>query len=217
MQFLDLVQEGNLGLMKAVQKFDYRRGYKLSTYATWWIRQAITRSIADQGRTIRVPVHVHGQISKLAKTRRQLVGRLGREPTRSEVGDAVGMPEAHMQLIHEHLQRPLSLETPVGVEDDATIGQFVVDHSRPSASDSVIANQLAEKVRELLEGLTPREAKILRMRFGIEERSEQTLEQVGNAFGVTRERIRQIEEKALRKLLHPSRSGALRSMLTERS
>jgi RNA polymerase primary sigma factor len=213
MQFLDLVQEGNLGLMKAVEKFDHRRGFKFSTYATWWIRQAITRSIADQGRTIRVPVHVHDQISKLAKARRQLVGKLGREPTRLEVASAIGLPEERMRAIHEHLQLPISLETPVGGEDDATIGQFVVDHSRPSASDSVLANELAEKVRKLLGVLTTREAKVLRMRFGIDERSEHTLEQVGNAFGVTRERIRQIEEKALRKLLNPSRSGALRSML----
>jgi RNA polymerase primary sigma factor len=214
MPFLDLVQEGNFGLMKAVEKFDYRRGYKLSTYATWWIRQAISRSIADKGRTIRVPVHAHDQISKFAKARRQLIGQLGREPTRSEVADAIGLPGERMQVIFDHLQQPLSLETPVGGEDDATIGQFVVDHSVPSASDSVIANELVEKVRKLLDGLTPREAQVLRRRFGIEERSEQTLEQIGDVFGVTRERIRQIEAKALRKLLHPSRSGALRSMLS---
>jgi RNA polymerase primary sigma factor len=215
LQFLDLVQEGNLGLMKAVEKFDYRRGFKISTYATWWIRQAITRAIADQGRTVRVPVHMHDQISKVTKARRLLSGRLGREPTRLEVGDALGLPEKPMQLICQHMQRPLSLETPLASDEDATIGQFLVDQSRPSASDSAITNQLAEKVRKLLEGLSPREAKVLRMRFGIEERTEHTLEQVGNAYGLTRERIRQIEEKALRKLLLSSGSGALRTMLSD--
>jgi RNA polymerase primary sigma factor len=213
MQFLDLVQEGNLGLMKAVEKFDYRRGYKISTYATWWIRQAITRAIADQGRTIRVPVHMHDQISKVAKTGRRLTGLLGRAPTQGEIGEALGFPEQRMGLIYQHLRRPLSIETPVSGDAESTIGQFVADDSRPSPSESAMANQLADKVKKLLEGLSPREAKVLRMRFGIEERSEHTLEQVGELYGLTRERIRQIEAAALRKLLHSSRSGALRTIL----
>jgi RNA polymerase primary sigma factor len=213
MHFLDLVQEGNLGLMKAVEKFDYRRGYKLSTYATWWIRQSITRAIADQGRTIRVPVHMHDQIGKVAKTRRRLAGQLGREPTAGEIAESIGLPEQRMAMIYEHMQRPISLETPVSDDEEATVGHFIADQSKTSASESAMDNQLASKVRKLLDGLTPREAKVLRMRFGIEERSEHTLEQVGNAYGLTRERIRQIEEKALRKLLHPSRSGGLRNML----
>jgi RNA polymerase primary sigma factor len=213
MQFLDLVQEGNLGLMKAVEKFDHRRGFKLSTYATWWIRQSITRAIADQGRTIRVPVHMHDQISKVRKTRHALIRQLGREPARHEIAETLAIPEARMKLVYEHLQQPLSLETPVGADEETTLGQHVAEPSQPLASEAAMANQLADKVRELLSGLSPREAHILRLRFGIEERSEHTLEQVGNAYGLTRERIRQIEEKALRKLLHPSRSGALRSML----
>jgi RNA polymerase primary sigma factor len=214
MQFLDLVQEGNLGLMKAVEKFDYRRGYKISTYATWWIRQAITRAIADQARTIRVPVHMHDEISKVAKTGRRLTGVLGREPTRDEIGEALGFPEKRMGMIYQHLKRPVSIETPVGGDAESTIGQFVADDSRPSPSESAMASQLAGKVKELLDGLSPREAKVLRMRFGIDERSEHTLEQVGELYGLTRERIRQIEAAALRKLLHPSRSGALRTILS---
>src|SRR5678815_40928 len=197
MQFLDLVQEGNLGLMKAVEKFDYRRGYKISTYATWWIRQSITRAIADQARTIRVPVHMHDQISKVAKTRRRLTGVLGREPTRDEIGDALGFPDKRMGMIYQHLRRPLSLETPMAGDAESTIGQFVADDACQSPSESAMANQLAEKVKKLLDGLSPREAKVLRMRFGIEERSEHTLEQVGDLYGLTRERIRQIEAAAL--------------------
>jgi RNA polymerase primary sigma factor len=213
LQFLDLVQEGNLGLMRAVEKFDHRRGFKLSTYATWWIRQSISRAIAEQGRTIRVPVHVHEQIGKLAKTRHQLVGRLGREPTRTEVSDQLGLAEKRLRIIQEHVQRPVSIETPIGADEDVTLAQLIPSAAQESPSDVAMENQLAEKVRELLSQLSPREAKILRMRFGIEERSEHTLEQVGNVYGVTRERIRQIEAQALRKLLQPNRSGALRSML----
>jgi len=214
---LDLIQEGNLGLIHAIEKFEWRKGFKLSTYATWWIRQAISRAIADQARTVRVPVHVHGQISKFMKTSRALVGRLGREPTRREVSGALGLPEEHGDLVSQHLKRSLSLEAPVAGDGEATVGQFIVDETRPSATELAIGNQMADQVRKLLHDLSPREAKVLRMRFGIEERSEHTLEQVGNLYGLTRERIRQIEEKALRKLRHPGRSHALRSMISNDS
>ena len=209
LQFLDLVQEGNIGLMKAVDKFDYKRGFKFSTYATWWIRQAITRAIADQARTIRIPVHMIETMNKLTRTSRYLVQELGREPTPDEIATKMELPLDKIQKVLKLAKEPMSLDTPVGTDEDAHLGDFIEDKSVISASDAVISVDLAEQTRKVLATLTPREEKVLRMRFGIGERSEHTLEEVGQDFAVTRERIRQIEAKALRKLRHPSRGKVL--------
>src|ERR1700674_1369933 len=215
LQFLDLIQEGNAGLMKAVDKFEYRRGYKFSTYATWWIRQAISRAIADQARTIRLPVHMIEVVNKLIRTSRQLVQASGHEPTSAEIAKQMDIPEAMVRKVRKIMRVPISLETPIGEEGDSHLGDLIEDRTKMSPAEAVLNVNLKERTAHVLRTLSPREEKIIRMRFGMDDGSEHTLEEVGQSFDVTRERIRQIEAKALRKLRHPSRSGKLRSLLDD--